>query len=197
MSKQIFLICKEELWFKIYLILQKKVAFDVPYKLPITLKIRKNIQQTSWAGLQHPDDKCSEAVLDPLPFTGLESYQTWWWTWNFCYEENKRLQPKGISTNNSRGQNTNQTTEINQQQPTDIAKKIADIMSWLTAPRWQMLWGCFRSFALHRIRVLPDLMMDTHKCIAIGRNCLLFRTTRVQIQKEIYYGILCPLELLL
>ena len=38
----------------------------------------------------------------------------------------------------------------------------ADIMSWLTAPRWQMIWGCFRSFALHRIRVLPDLMMDTH-----------------------------------
>ena len=38
----------------------------------------------------------------------------------------------------------------------------ADIMSWLTASRWQMIWGCFRSFALHRIRVLPDLMMDTH-----------------------------------
>jgi hypothetical protein len=37
--------------------------------------------------------------------------------------KNKRLHPKGISTNNSRGQNTNQTTEINQQQPTDIAKK--------------------------------------------------------------------------
>ena len=47
--------------------------------------------------------------------------------WNFCYEENKRLQPKGISTNNSRGQNTNQTTEINQQQPTDIAKKITNV----------------------------------------------------------------------
>jgi len=55
-------------------------------------------------------------------------------------------------------------------------------MSWLTAPRWQMTWGCFRSFALHRIRVLPDLMMDTHRCIAIGRNCLLFRTTRVHFR---------------
>jgi hypothetical protein len=38
------------------------------------------IQQTSWTGWQHPDDKWSEAVLDPLPFSGLESYQTWWWT---------------------------------------------------------------------------------------------------------------------
>jgi hypothetical protein len=52
-----------------------------PMGLPSTLKIRKTIiQQTSWAGWQHPDDKWSEAVLDPLPFTGLESYQTWWWT---------------------------------------------------------------------------------------------------------------------
>jgi hypothetical protein len=37
------------------------------------LKLEKNIQQTSWTRLQHPDDKWSEAVLDPLPFTGLES----------------------------------------------------------------------------------------------------------------------------
>ena len=57
----------------------------------------------------------------------------------------------------------------------------ADIMSWLTAPRWQMIWGCFRSFVLHRIRILPDLMMD-YRCIAIGRNCLLFRITRVQFR---------------
>jgi hypothetical protein len=42
--------------------------------------------------------------------------------------------------------------------------------------------SCFRSFALHRIRVLPDLMMDTHRCIAIGRNCLLFRNTRVHFR---------------
>ena len=42
--------------------------------------------------------------------------------------------------------------------------------------------SCFRSFALHRIRVLPDLMMDTHRCIAIGRNCLLFRITRVHFR---------------
>jgi hypothetical protein len=35
----------------------------------------------------------------------------------------------------------------------------------------------FRSFALLPIRVLPDLMMDTHRCIAIGRNCLPFRIT--------------------
>ena len=54
---------------------------DIPMGLPNTLKIRKKIlQQTSWTGWQHPDDKWSEAVLDPLPFSGLESYQTWWWT---------------------------------------------------------------------------------------------------------------------
>lgn len=61
-------------------------------------------------------------------------------------------------------------------------------MSWLTAPRWQMIWGCFRSFALLRIRVLPDLMMDTHRCIAIGRNCLPFRITRVHFR---LFGSLC------
>ena len=61
-------------------------------------------------------------------------------------------------------------------------KYTADIMNSFTAPRWQMIWGCFRSFALHRIRVLTYLMMDTHKCIAIGRNCLLFRTTRVHLR---------------
>jgi hypothetical protein len=66
--------------------------------LPNTLKIKKTIlQQTSWAGWQHPDDKWSEAVLDPLPFSGLESYQTWWWS-----------------------------TETNQQQPTDISQKITN-----------------------------------------------------------------------
>ena len=64
----------------------------------------------------------------------------------------------------------------------------ADIMSWLTAPRWQMIWGCFRSFALLRIKVLPDLMMDTHRCIAIGRNCLPFRITRVHFR---LFGSLC------
>ena len=64
----------------------------------------------------------------------------------------------------------------------------ADIMSWLTAPRWQMFWGCFRSVALLRIRVLPDMMMDTHRCIAIGRNCLLFRITRVYFR---LFGNLC------
>ena len=58
----------------------------------------------------------------------------------------------------------------------------ADIMSWLTAPRWQMIWGCFRSFAFQRIRALPDLMMDTHRRIAIGRNCRLFRITRVHFR---------------
>ena len=52
----------------------------------------------------------------------------------------------------------------------------------MTAPRWQMIWGCFRSFALHRIRVLPDLMMDTHRCITICRNCLPFRITRVHFR---------------
>ena len=57
----------------------------------------------------------------------------------------------------------------------------ADIMTWLTAPRWQMIWGCFRSFVLHRIRILPDLMMD-YRCIAISRNCSLFRTTRVHFR---------------
>jgi hypothetical protein len=47
-----------------------------PMGLPSTLKIRKQIiQQASWAGWQHPDDKWSEAVLDPLPFSGLESLQ--------------------------------------------------------------------------------------------------------------------------
>jgi hypothetical protein len=53
--------------------------------------------------------------------------------------------------------------EIRSYQQTIAIRKnsTADIMSWLTAPRWQMIWGCFRSFALHRIRVLPDLMMDT------------------------------------
>jgi hypothetical protein len=64
----------------------------------------------------------------------------------------------------------------------------ADIISWLTAPRWRMIWGCFRSFALHRIRVLPDLMMDTHRCIAIGRNCSFFRITRFHFR---LFGILC------
>jgi hypothetical protein len=42
--------------------------------------LKKILQQTSWAGWQHSGDKWSEAVSDPLPFTGLESYQTWWWT---------------------------------------------------------------------------------------------------------------------
>ena len=52
-----------------------------PMGLPSIPKIRKTIlQQTSWAGWQHPDDKRSEAVLDPLPFSGLESYHIWWWT---------------------------------------------------------------------------------------------------------------------
>jgi hypothetical protein len=51
-----------------------------------------------------------------------------------------------------------------------------------------MIWGCFRSFALLRIRVLPDLMMDTHRCIAIGRNCLSFRITRVHFR---LFGSLC------
>jgi hypothetical protein len=37
---------------------------------------------------------------------------------------NKRLQPKGLSTNNSREQNTKQEcTETNQQQPTDITQQ--------------------------------------------------------------------------
>jgi hypothetical protein len=37
---------------------------------------------------------------------------------------NKRLQPKGLSTNNSREQNTKQeSTETNQQQPTDITQQ--------------------------------------------------------------------------
>ena len=42
------------------------------------LKLENILQQTSWAGWQHSGDKWSEAVLDPLPFTGLESYQTLW-----------------------------------------------------------------------------------------------------------------------
>ena len=43
-----------------------------------------------------------------------------WW-------KNKRLQTKGLSTNNSRGQNTNQgSTETNQQQPTDITLTITN-----------------------------------------------------------------------
>ena len=67
----------------------------------------------------------------------------------------------------------------------------ADIMSWLTALRWQVIWGCFRSFVLHRIRVLPDLMMDTHRCIAIGRNCSLFRITRFHFR---LFGIFCVLS---
>ena len=52
-----------------------------PMGLPGILKIRKKIysrhHELVW---QHPYDKWSEAVLDPLPFIGFESYQTWWWT---------------------------------------------------------------------------------------------------------------------
>ena len=40
---------------------------------------------------------------------------------------NKCLQPKGLSTNNSREQNTKQeSTETNQQQPTDITQQITN-----------------------------------------------------------------------
>ena len=64
---------------------------DIPWGFQALLKLEKILQQTSWAGWQHSDDKWSEAVLDPLFFTGLESYQTWWWTHIYVYCNRQEL----------------------------------------------------------------------------------------------------------
>jgi hypothetical protein len=79
--------------------------------------------------------------------------------WRICQAQ-KNTSQESLYLNETKYVNTVLNTFTNKRCNFGANQKCQMVASW--DQKLQMIWGCFRSFALHRIRVLPDLMMDTH-----------------------------------